>query len=160
MMLDQIAAYANVVSALAVIVGLIYAALQIRQNTQAITTTAYQQVVSSFAEYAFEIAKDGELADLAYRAGIDFDSLTDVERMRYELFLLSFLRRAENVLYHADEKVLSDRHWAGIRNSIQTTLDQPGARQGWARVQHRVNPEFRAFIDRLLADSTDADPRD
>jgi hypothetical protein len=90
---------ASVVSALAIVASVVYASIQIRQNTRAVTASAFQHVVNSFAEYSFEIGKDGELANLCFRGNHDYYSLNEVERMRYGIVHLSFLRRAENVLF-------------------------------------------------------------
>ena len=118
-MLEQISAIASVVSALAIVASVIYASVQIRHNTRAVTASAFQHVVNSFAEYSFEIGKDAELADLCFRGNRDYFALSDVERMRYGIVHLSFLRRAENVLFQSSAHVLTDKHWAGRGDSLR-----------------------------------------
>lgn len=149
-MLERLGSLASVISALAVVVSVIYAAVQIRHNTRAVTSSAFQQVVNSFAQISFEIAKDRELASLYIRGGRDFNSLDEVERAQYSLMLLSFLRRAENVLFQSTSHVLNGEHWSGIRTSIKTILDPPGARSCWREIQDRLNPEFRGFVESLI----------
>lgn len=77
-MLEQISAIASVVSALAIVASVVYASIQIRQNTRAVRASAYQHVVNSFAEYSFEIARNAELADLSFRGDRDYHSLDEV----------------------------------------------------------------------------------
>lgn len=149
-MLEQLASLASVISALAVVLSVVYAAVQIRQNTRAVTASAYQQVVNSFAEISFEIAKNRNLADLYIRGGRDFKSLGEVERAQYSLMLLSFLRRAENVVFQSTSHVLTDEHWSGIRTSIKAILAPPGARTCWSEIQERLNPQFRTFVTSLI----------
>ncbi|HEX4736239.1 MAG TPA: hypothetical protein VH331_01630 [Allosphingosinicella sp.] len=157
MWLEQSARLASIVSALAIVVSVVYAAIQIRRNTRAVSASAYQQVVNSFAQISFEIAADRDLVDLVLRAGRDFGALDEVERARYSLMLLSFLRRAENVLFQSTTAhVLSDAHWSGIRNSIAAILAPPGARLCWREIETRLNPEFRAFVETLLAEPAGA----
>lgn len=150
-MLEHLASLAGIVSAGAIVVSVVYAAIQIRHNTRAVTATAFQQVVNSFAEISFEIAKDKNLAGLYLRGGRDFASLGEVERAQYSLMLLSFLRRAENVLFQSSSHVLTSEHWSGIRTSIRTILSPPGARACWLEIQDRLNPEFRIFVETLLS---------
>jgi hypothetical protein len=151
MLLEQLAWLASVVSAIAIVVSAIYASIEIRHNTVAVRASAFQQVVDSFAANSFDIAKDRRLVDLYLRAGKEFASLEEVERTQYSLMLLSFLRRAENVLFQSSIRMLHTEHWSGIRNSIEAILAPPGAQGCWCEIKGRFNPEFRAFVDSLVA---------
>jgi hypothetical protein len=151
-MLDRLASLASIISAFALVGTVVYASIQISRNTRAVTAAAYQQVVDSFAEISFEIAKNEQLADLYIRGGRDFASLNTVEHARYSLMLLSFLRRAENVFFQSTTHVLTSEHWSGIRTSIKSILSSPGARACWSEIEDRMNPQFRVFVATLLAD--------
>src|SRR5215831_15987940 len=118
-MLQQLAWLASVVSALAIVASAIYASIQIRHNTLAVRASAFQQVVNSFAAISFEIAKDKNLVALNLRAQREFGSLGELERAQYSFMLLSFLRRAENVLFQSTTRMLYSEHWSGIRQSIK-----------------------------------------
>jgi hypothetical protein len=150
--LEQLASAASIITALAIVVSVVYASIQIRHNTRAVTAAAFQQVVDSFAKISFEIAKDRSATDLYVRGSRDFRSLGEVERAQFSLMLLSFLRRAENVLFQSTTHVLTSEHWSGIRTSIKAILSPPGARAGWSEIQDRLNPQFRSYVEMLLAD--------
>jgi hypothetical protein len=151
MSLGEWASIASVVSAVALVISVIYVSVQIRHNTRAVRASAFQQVVDSFAGISLDIAKDKSLVDLYLRAGQEFGSLSEVERTQYSLMLLSFLRRAENVFFQTEIQLLQTEHWSGIRDSIKAILAPPGARDCWSTIKTRLNPEFRAFIDTLIA---------
>ena len=87
--------------------------------------SAFQQVVNSFAAISFDIAKDKKLVDLYLRAGKDFAALDELERAQYSLMLLSFLRRAENVFFQTEIRMLYAEHWSGIRESIKAIIAPP-----------------------------------
>jgi hypothetical protein len=150
--LQELSSIASIVSAFAIVLSVIYAAVQIRHNTRAVTASAFQQVVDSFAEISFEIARDRSTADLFVRASRNYRSLDEVERAQFSLMLLSFLRRAENVLFQSTTHVLTNEHWSGIRTSIKAILSPPGARACWAEIQDRLNPQFRSYVETLLAE--------
>ena len=156
MWLDTLARFASVVSALAIVVSAIYASIQIRHNTRAVRASAFQQVVNSFAAISFDIAKDKKLVELYLRAGREFSSLSEVERTQYSLMLLSFLRRAENVVFQSSTHLLTSEHWSGIRNSIESILAPPGARACWHEIENRLNPDFRTFVDSIIAERASA----
>jgi hypothetical protein len=149
--LEHLSALASI-SALAIVASVIYAAIEIRQNTRAVRASAFQQVVNSFAEISFEIANQTELVDLYLRAGRDYASLPEVQRAQYSLMLLSFLRRAENVVFQANTHLLMTEHWSGIRNSIKAILAPPGARACWKEIKNRFNPDFRTFVTEVIAE--------
>ena len=114
--------------------------------------SAFQQVVNSFAAISFDVAKDKNLVDLYLRGGRDFASLGELERAQYSLMLLSFLRRAENVFFQTEIRMLYTEHWPGIRDSIKAIMAAPGAQACWSEIKNRLNPEFRVFIDGLIAE--------
>ena len=118
--------------------------------------SAFQQVVNSFAGMSFDIAKDKNLTDLYVRAGRDFASLTEVEHAQYSFMLLSFLRRAESVFFQTEMRMLYTEHWPGMRNGIKAIMAAPGAQACWSEIKNRLNPEFRAFIDGLIAEQAQA----
>jgi hypothetical protein len=149
MILQELAWLGTTMSGIGVILTVIYVSIQIRNNTRAVRASAFQQVVNSFAAISFEIAKDKNLADLFLRAGRDFASLTEVERVQFTFMLLSFLRRAENVYFQTEIRTLHERHWYGIRESTKAVMAAPGARTCWTEIRNRFNPQFAAFIDGL-----------
>jgi hypothetical protein len=121
MLLQEFAWIGGTMSGVGVLASIIYVSIQIRNNTRAVRASAFQQVVNSFAAISFDIAKDKTLVDLYLRAGRDFASLDELQRVQYSLMLLSFLRRAENVFFQTEIRMLYSEHWSGIRESIKPT---------------------------------------
>lgn len=154
MSLQELAWLGGTMSGIGVLFTILYASIQIRNNTRAVRASAFQQVVNSFAAISFDIAKDRELSDLYMRASRDFAVLTELEQTRYTLMILSFLRRAENVFFQSELRMLHERQWSGIRDSIAAIVTPPGATACWKTIRNRLNPDFRAFIDALIAQSS------
>jgi hypothetical protein len=153
MNLEQLSWLGSLLSGLGVIATVIYMSIEIRNNTSAVRASAFQEVVDSFASISFDIAKDKSLTELFLRAGRDATALNEVERAQYSFMLLSFLRRAESVYFQSEVRTLHERHWSGIRASIEWVMATPGARAGWSEIKTRFNPQFSAFIDGLNASS-------
>ncbi len=57
-MADLVQAFASVIQTIAVIVSLVYVAVQIRDNTRAVRSQTYQSIISSYAEGAGEIQRN------------------------------------------------------------------------------------------------------
>lgn len=86
------------------------------------------------------------------RAAKDYAALDIMERTQYSYMLLSFLRRAESVVFQTEIHMLHNHHWCGIRNGIKAVMAAPGARTCWSEIKNRLNPEFCDFIDELTAE--------
>jgi hypothetical protein len=140
MNLEQLASLGSILSGLGVIATVIYMSIEIRNNTSAVRSSAFQKVVNSFASISFDIAKEKNLTDLFLRAGRNLAALDEVERTQYNFMLLSFLRRAENVYFQSEVRALHERHWSGIRASIAWVMASPGARTSWNEIKDRFNP--------------------
>lgn len=152
MSLKEFSELGAAMSGIGVIASVIYVSIQISHNTRAVRASAFQQVVNSFAGVSFDLGKDKNLVDLFVRGGRDFTSLDEVERTQYSYMLLSFLRRAESVVFQTEIHMLHNHHWSGIRNSIKAVMAAPGTRVCWSEIKNRLNPEFCAFIDKLIAE--------
>jgi hypothetical protein len=151
MSLQQLAWLGAAMSGVGVMLSFIYFAIEVRHNTRAVRASAFQQVVNSFAGVSFDVARDKSLVDLLVRASRDFAALDEVEQTQFTYMMLSYLRRAESVFFQTEIHMLDSGHWSGIRNSIKAVMMPPGARDCWNGMKNRINPEFRNFIDKLIA---------
>ena len=117
MSLKEFSELGAAMSGVGVIASVIYVSIQISHNTRAVRASAFQQVVNSFAGVSFDLGKDKNLVDLFVRGGRDFTSLDEVERTQYSYMLLSFLRRAESVVFqteigcHGDKRCYREQPW-------------------------------------------------
>jgi len=123
---DAIGAIGDAIGGFGVLVTLLYLAIQTRQNTRAVRAATYSQVAGSFSDISLAMFQDPNAAGLIRRARDDPESLSQEDTDRYEAFLLSYLRRAENMYFQSEEGILDAETWHGIRASIFIVL---GVRQ-------------------------------
>ena len=69
--LDTVAAWAEIVGAVAVVVSLLYVGNEVRRNTTATQAATYQEVVNASNEYLLALASDSALAEIVGRAEAD-----------------------------------------------------------------------------------------
>ena len=153
MSLQEFAWLGAAMSGVGVMLSVLYFAVELRHNTRAVRASAFQQVVNSFAAVSMELARDRSLVDLFVRAAKDYPALDIVERTQYSYMLLSYLRRAESLVFQTEIHMLNTEHWSGIRSSIKAVVGTPGTRVCWGEIRSRFNPEFRAFIDELIGEA-------
>jgi hypothetical protein len=150
MTLDEIATIGGLVAAATTVVSLIFASIQIRNNTRAIRAAAFQQVTGLTASSYQELARDANLCGLILRGNDDFEALDRVEKARYRFHQMGFLRLAE--IAYMQEKIgtLSGENWHGIRATMDPFYSSQGQRAAWALIRSRINPEFRAYVDEIV----------
>ena len=130
---EAIAAIAEVVGVIAIVVSLVYLSAQIRQSTKASRAGASYTINDSLSKIVGAIRADGEFADIWIRGCEDLESLDPVERVRFTSHLLDMLNLAEYV-NQLEMQDLSDAHIDYIP---------------WIALLYRENPGIRSFMDSL-----------
>jgi hypothetical protein len=150
--LEDLGNIGEFIAAIATLVTLIYLSAQIRQNTRAVRSTAFQQVVDSFSEVSLALGLNEEASELFERAEQGLSFLTPVEVRRHRYILLSFFRRAESVFFQSEQRTLEAENWEGIRQSVRVILQNPGSQQFWRENASLFNSRFRAYVESELLD--------
>jgi hypothetical protein len=150
--LQDLGSIGEFVAAIATLITLIYLAAQIRQNTRAVRSSAFQQIVDSLSGISLEIGLNREVSEILDRANSDFASLNGLERRRHWSVLLSLFRRAESVFFQSEQGTLQAESWEGIREFLRSVLEGQGARQFWDENSFAFNSRFRRFVETELLD--------
>ena len=145
---EAIGAVGEVLGALGVIATLGYLAVQIRQNTRSIRTSAFQAVQRDFADTLDGLSHDPELTRLFFDGLREFESFSTEDRRRFATFLAGLLRRYENLLHQTRIGSLDPSLWGGLLYELRRIFAQPGARAWWVSGQRAFNRELQDFIER------------
>lgn len=150
MNLQEFAWIGGMVGAVAMVVSVLFASIQIRNNTRAIRAAAFQQMVASRVSQLDALAGDANLCSLVLRGGDDFDSLDRVEKARFRFHLQAFIRRAENAWMQNRLGTISDMKVIGLHESMARIFSSPGQRDAWALIRMAIDPDFRAHVDEIV----------
>jgi hypothetical protein len=85
-----------VIGAIAVVISLIYLALQIRQNTNAVRSATAQTVHEHFSNWYNLVAADAELSRIAANGLRDYASLSERDGVRFISSFMAFLSYSQN----------------------------------------------------------------
>lgn len=155
-MLDTLGNLGDFVGGIAVLVTLIYLAIQIRQNTAQVKmasdiarTDTYARSVDSFSYFRGLLISDPEMADIYLRGSQDLGSLNPVESLRFYLILQQ--------IFHTTQAIIENTTVTGTQTEnpihffhLDVLLKQPGIREWWAREQTRYEPKFVALLNSHL----------
>jgi len=96
---------------IAVVLGLLFVGIEVRQNTAAMQAATLQGLNDSSQEYLLTVASNSELVDLQLRAVLEPDSLSDVEARQYFLLERTRWLRTQNAFNQYQRGTLSEDDW-------------------------------------------------
>jgi len=149
MKLEKYALIAEVVSAIAIVVTLVFLIVEIRANTAATLAANRQSLAARTELFLSTQATSPELATLAVKARRD-EELTEVERYQYGSLLGQTLRLAEEgYLQYLDGKLDGEYWQTRARNTVDSRMNSRLARElyyEWSELGWFA-PRFTAWLD-------------
>lgn len=142
-------------SALAVVVTLIYLSRQIGQNTAALRSTATQTASEQASEMYRTLAVDPNLPEIFMRGLPTPDDLSAEETARFNSIWMSVCFDMQNWHLQTRDGFLDGsllESWSRIMTPITA---EPGFRAFWEQRRHIYTPEFQGFLESLASDDRD-----
>ena len=151
--LDSGAKAAEIAGAIAVVVGLIFVGLEVRSNTVAQRFSATQVLVSEYNS-AIKAINDSEFICIYTQASHDFNSLSQLEKIRYSVFTLQILRTFEQLHYSAVQGTIDPNVYSGFERQLASLVQVTGFQQYWDARRDWFGDLFQSYVDRLISDRT------
>jgi hypothetical protein len=141
---------AELVASIAVVVSLIYLAIQVRQSTK-VNSAAARHAISDFAlQFSMFNAEHADrLAKVLSEAELDEGDLM----FRWWSHMMVFLH-AETYYRHHELGLMPASHWNGYVRYVTGYLESPGVPEFWDDVGPAFSADFSAWITGLLAEQT------
>jgi len=147
---DAIGAVGEIVGALAVVASLAYLAIQIRNQNREAKAATLQQVLESNAA-AISQLQNPELAAIWLKGIDDFNSLPDVQRLRFVIYLASTMRSFENAFFQMKANRLDNETWDTLTAVVRDVASTAGFQEFLKIRKHHFRPEFIAYLENLEA---------
>jgi len=152
MNIESMANYADVIGGIAVIVSLIYVGLQIRRNAKSSQSQANQSAHESLANVSLEVAKDSNFSSFTRKGMVAFDEVTEEEKFRFMLLMITIFRRYENIFYQYQKGFLEKELWEGYRQSMLLYFYTSGGQAFWNARGGHFSGLFRNYLDSTSPD--------
>ena len=147
MTLDQLANIGEIIGSIAVIISIVYLAIQIRTNTEAERTLTYQAVVSDFGALNNTMASTPELSHLFVEAMEDYHQLSSDEKARISQLFFQCFRYFENMFYQHRKGYLDEEVWIGWKRMMLTYYSRPGFQTWWEHRKDVYSEPFGLFLE-------------
>ena len=145
--LSELANYAEIVAAIAVIASLIYVGRQVEDNTAAIRSSTMQAVANSSDIALQNQAADEDLTRIRLTGNADVSTLSEVEAFRYGSFHRGMWIRMQNIYAQRRLGVLDDSFWYTYSKIICEIYAPPGVRATWPAHSAVLDTEFVEFVE-------------
>ena len=128
MSLNDLANLGQIIGALAVVISLIYVALSIRQNTNAIRAATAQSVHEHYASWYNSFAGDETLSEIAIKGLKDYGPLSETEKARFVGLFMAFLSYGQNAFLKWRQRLLEPSLWIGWEQVLMNLIGAPGGK--------------------------------
>jgi hypothetical protein len=154
MSLEDLGNIGEFVAAVAVVVSLIYLAVQIRQNTKTTRVQIFQQLSLHSAEELQATGRNPHATRLFVAGLPGRDNLSEEEQGQFDFLIMGIFTFFENLHYQYLSGMLEEELWQRYRRHIQWYLDRDGVRQWWSLTESTwMSDSFRRFVNEQLAGS-------
>jgi hypothetical protein len=123
---DAIGAIGEVLGAVAVLITLIYLAIQIRQNTRSVAASAFESAMSGFNEVMRDISTNADLATIVRRGGLDPTSLNEDELFRFNFAVRCNSNHVYKLFRLHQQGVLPRDEWRNVAREAAQVFSMPG----------------------------------
>ena len=161
MNLQDLAAISEIVGAVAVVISLIYLALQIRQNTKQIeenTNAVRASAVHASLSYGFDSRAatfTDEGTSTIYFNGLNAPStLSEIELLRFRLIMSNIFDAIMNM--HAQTKMteFSPEQWEAQSNIAARILESEGGQWFWKEFKINYPKSFQIEMEKIIENRT------
>jgi hypothetical protein len=158
---EAIGAVGEIGGAIGVIVTLVYLAGQLKQNTRALQSSAYQtynERTDSFWDFE---AQHAALLGSIYENQKDYDVLTSEEKSVLNASMMKSFNLLEGMFLHHQTGTLNDEVFHAKADGFKASFRSPLIHDAWRRLSPTMafTREFRQFMDTEMFDFSETDDK-
>jgi len=147
----ELGALGEFVGAFVVVATLLYVGLQVRQNTKAVRGAAAHNATQSLQSWYVAIATNPQAAHVFRRGMSDPSALSEDDAFVYLMNVHCAMLAYQNVFFLGTEGTLDASLYLAMSSTMVATLPTPGFQWYWKQRADFFTPEFRVFVEELMA---------
>lgn len=141
---EAIGAVGEIIGALAVLISLIYLALQVRQNTMVMRAAAKQNLTEASQNLIYKMVEN---SSHWVKLISGEEAASAEEQAEMSLLVRAMLRGFESQCYHYEAGLLEEEEWQALRNAIQSICALPGVHRYWLELKPHISARLHAVIE-------------
>ena len=148
MSLSDLANISEGIGGIAVVVTLIYLAIQIRQNTRMMRAAAHHSVNELGVHINLALGTDPEASRILQLGSANYAELDPHQRLMFHLMMRANFSGAEDFYIQTREGLLDAGMWDSRKLSMTRYLQQPGVQIWWERNSDLFSRDFVIDLSR------------
>ena len=145
---EAIGAVGEIVGAGAVVVSLLYLAVQVRTQNRESRIAAAHEILEAFRNVSIPF-QDESNATVMLNAMKDFNSLEEVDRVRAIAMVTPMFRVWEEAFYQHQRGRLENAMWISMSIQYSDFMAVATFEKIWVLRRHVFSVEFRAYVDNI-----------
>ncbi len=147
----ELGAIGEMVGGAAVLVTLVYLALQVRNGNDIARDGASRHWTDFNFAMAAGVVNDRELAEVWLRGGADFQSLDPVDQQRMVFFEWRAIELWHHTFHQRGRGILSDDQWAKVEAIFQGPIGKrESIHEAWRTFRSTYDQAFQELMDPYL----------
>jgi hypothetical protein len=156
--LESLANVGDLISAIVVVISLVYLALQVRQNTESLRTENYARALERIANMQARLGADAGFSELIARGAADAARLTAGERVQFTWTFYEMFGAFEFMFHQMTAGALPTEVWQRWSETLSWWLSLPGVKAWWHSRPAPFSASFTGYVDgKLQQGPVDAD---
>ena len=144
-------AIGEIVGATAVVVSVIYLAIQIRGQTEQAKLAATRDLMNSFNESLDRIVDDPTIAKLWLDGIYAYNDLPNTDRIRVSSLNQRLMRLIEQHHLHIKKGHIDPSFFASMDRAYSDWITKPGVQQWWESAKDMFEAGFAGIVDSQIA---------
>jgi hypothetical protein len=146
---DAISAISQLVGSVAVVLSVLYLALQVHQSTRVAKLATQDAAAAALRDVTKPLMENAELERI-WRVGVEnISDLSTEERARFFHATYQFLKAFETIHFHYVYGLMDRQLWEGWHGLLRHYIAAPGIAQYWKLRPEVFSERFRKFVDSL-----------
>jgi hypothetical protein len=146
---QAIGAMGEVVGGLAVVLSVLYLAIQVRHNTAEMRAAASESITENLRQWLLPMIQDPQ-ASRIFRLGAEgWEGFDADDKARFFHMMFVWLKNIEAAHYQYTRGRLDPQMWEGWQTVIGSYLDGPGVRAYWEQRKGGFSEPFQRYVDSI-----------
>jgi hypothetical protein len=146
----------NLAASLGVLLGILFLALEIRQNTEMMRSQARDSITDKQMTFSEWVTTEPEMAVAISEANSGLQSMSPEHRLMYTYFLTGVWREWENSYYQYQRGLFEANEFEPRTRRWRSQMESEAARAIWNGTRLWYAPGFRGvvdgFVDEIVAE--------
>lgn len=154
MSIEEVGVVSSIVGSAAVVLTLFFLAYQVNRARRELSRENARAMIRHNDDILLRLSDDPNLLDVHMRALKSFESLTDAERLKWGIWLFTWITQTEQGYIDRKQKDFSGLNLDQYLEGLALTFRSAGGKAMWPRLKQWFDQSFCEALERQVARSS------